>query len=319
MKQAWWAAAVAVVGAACGVDQAQDFRNGFPKADEVALKVPGGASQQPLSGSSTRRDGLEGDVSMFYVFTRGVSVLVNGGVGLTLALVGNIVEYPPTTLTQDQAVWGPHTDALSPNTWRFTVTRTAPNEYAYALEGKAKTEADSAYRVVLSGAHVHTGHKLGTGTFLVDFDAAQTLPEHGREVGRVQVEYGRPSAASTTVVDAHFDDVRDEDTGALVDASYRYREYPGNGGALEFQLNKDVVTSGPALEVVTVKSRWQQSGAGRSDARVSGGDVPGQSATLNECWDSGFRSRYAAASFDPTLGWGAEAACAFATAEYSTL
>lgn len=319
MKRALWAAAIAVVGTACGVDQAQAFRDGFPKADEVTMKAPGGTKGQPLAGASTRRDGLEGDASLFHAFTRGVTVLVNGGAVLTLGLVEEITEYPPTTLTQDQAVWGPHTNALSPNTWRFTVTRTAPNEYSYALEGKPKTAADSAYRVVLSGSHVHTGYKLGTGAFLLDFDAAQTLPEHGPEVGRVQYEYARPAAGATIVVDANFDDVRDADTGALVDAAYRYREVPANGGALEFQLNKNVVTSGPALEVVTVKSRWLETGAGRSDARVSGGDVPGQSATIAECWDSNFLSRYAAASFNPAAGWGTEAACAFATAEYSTL
>lgn len=309
--------ALAALGTACGVDQAQDFRDGFPKADEVTMAVPGGGGKQPLAGPSTRRDGLEGDLSAFYAFTRGVTVFVNGGAGVVLALASEITEYPPTTLTPDQAVWGPHTDALSPNTWRFTVTRHAPNSYSYVLEGKAKTAPDSDFRAVLSGAHVKTGHKLGTGTFLLDFDAAQALPEHGDDVGRVEYQYARPAAGATIEIDAAFDDVRDADTGQRVDASYRYREFPGNGGSLEFQLNKDVVTQGPALEVVQVKSRWQQSGAGRSDARISGGDAP-VSATLSECWDSGFLSRYAAASWDPSLGYGNVTACAFTSAEFAT-
>lgn len=312
-------AAVTVVVTACGVDPGAGFRDGFPKADEVTMAVPGGGGKQPLVGEGTRRDGLDGDPSFFHGVTRGVSVVVNGGAVLVLGLVEEITEYAPTSVTQDSATWGPHTNALSPNTWRFTVTRTAPNEYAYVLEGKPKTAADSEYRVVLSGAHVHTGHKLGTGTFLIDWDVAQTLPEHDANVGRVQYTYSRPAAASTISIDANFDDVRDGDTGQLVDAAYRYREYPGNGGALEFQVNKDLVTSGAALEVLTVKSRWLQTGAGRSDARVSGGDVPGGSATVSECWDSSFLSRFVTASFDPSIGYGSEAACAFTTAEYSTL
>lgn len=312
-------AALAVVATACGVDQAQGFRDGFPKADEVAMKVPSGGGTQPLSGASTRRDGLDGDPSLFHAVTRGVTVVVNGGAALVLGLVEEITEYPPSSVTQDSATWGPHTNALSPNTWRFTVNRTAPNEYAYVLEGKPKTAVDSEYRVVLSGAHVHTGQKLGTGTFLIDWDVAQTLPEHDANVGRVQYVYARPAVGSTISIDANFDDVRDADSGQLVDAAYRYREYPANGGSLEFQVNKDLVTSTPALEVLTIKSRWLETGAGRSDARVSGGDVPAGSATVSECWDSSFLSRFAEASFDPSAGYGSEAACAFTTAEYSTL
>ncbi|MCC6332936.1 MAG: hypothetical protein IT380_02990 [Myxococcales bacterium] len=308
------AAAVAVAG--CGVDQAQEFRDGFPKADEVKLNLPGGNGAQPLSGASTRRDGLEGQVSLFYAFTRGVTVTVNGGAAAVLLLVEEITEYPPSAVTQDSARWGPHTEPLSPNTWRFTVTRHAPNEYSYVLEGKAKTAADTEYRAVLTGAHVKTGHKLGTGTFLVDWDAAQALPEHDANVGRVGFAYARPAWGSTLSIDAAFDDVRDPDTGQRVDAQYRFREFAGNGGSLEFQVNKNVVTQGAALEVVTVKSRWAQSGAGRSDARVSGGDAPG-SAVVSECWDAGFLSRYAQASWDPALGYGDPAACAFPSAEFA--
>ncbi|MEW5740507.1 MAG: hypothetical protein AB1938_16385 [Myxococcota bacterium] len=314
MKRALLMAAAVLAG--CGVDEAQQFRDGFPKADEVKLNVPGASGTQPLSGASTRRDGLEGELSLFYAFTRGVTVTVNGGAAAVLMLVEEITEYPPSAVTQDTATWGPHTNALSPNTWRFTVTRHAPNEYSYVLEGKAKTEADSGFRVVLSGSHVKTGHKLGTGTFLIDWDVAQTLPEHDANVGRVGFAYARPAVGSTLSIDAAFDDVRDSDTGQRVDAQYRYRETPGNGGSLEFQVNKDLIATTAALEVVTVKSRWAQSGAGRSDARVSGGDAPA-SAVVSECWDSGFLSRYAQASWDPALGYGTPAACAFPSAEFA--
>jgi hypothetical protein len=40
--------------------------------------------------------------------------------------------------------------------------------------------------------------------------------------------------------------------------------------------------------------------------------------TLNECWDSGFASRYQHTSFAPSLDYGAESVCAFTTAQYAT-
>ncbi len=300
--------------AACGADKADAFRQGVPTSGDVALKVPG-QSGQPLTSVGTRRDGLEGQTSDFYKLTRGVTVFVNGGTAAVLNLVHRITQYPATTVAQDSAVWGPHTEALSPNTWKLTVTRTAPDTYRYALEGKGKTEADSAYRVVLSGSHVVIGDTLGTGTFLIDFDQNHQLPENDGNVGTVAVTYARPSLTATTQIDAQFTNVKD---GAqLVDAQYRYWTTPGQGGSLEFQLQKDFV-AGPGIESGQVRSRWLETGAGRADVQASGGDLAGP-VTINECWDSGFASRFLNTSYSPSAHYGVATVCAFATAEYASL
>lgn len=308
-------AVLAVATVACGVDKADPYRDGFPHSDTVKLNLPGG--RQALAGEGTRRDGLEGDPSSFYGFTRGVTLMVNGGTAAVLLLVENIVQHPATTVGTDTAVWGPHTAALSPNTYRFTVKRNAPNDHDYMLEAKDKNAADDAYVVILSGKHLSTGPRMGSGQFLVDWDKAATLPEHGDEVGTAIFTYSRLSAADDTTISVSFNDVMDKDSGQLVDAEYRYVEHPMNGGAFEFQMNKDIVP-GAAIEAATVKSRWLQTGAGRSDAKVQGGDLPAP-ATASECWDSNFRSAYLSASFDPNLAWGAETTCAFAAAEYASL
>ena len=132
-------AVVMLAVCACGLpraDGADEFRNGVPASGAVELKVPG-ATQQPLTGEGTKRDGLEGDTAAFYGFTRGVTVLVNTGVAATLILVEKITEYPPTTTTATSATWGPHTDALSPNTWRLTVKQLAPSQFSYSLDGSS--------------------------------------------------------------------------------------------------------------------------------------------------------------------------------------
>jgi hypothetical protein len=298
----------------CGVDS--EFKDGFPRASTVELKVPGTATTQPLTGATTRHDGLEGDTAMFYGFTRGVTTVVNGGAGAVLSLVERITETPPTSVTADSAVWGPVTEALSPNTWRFTVTRRAPNDFAYRLEGRGKTQTDADYRTILSGTHMSAGHRLGTGTFTLDWQAALTLPEHDTNVGQASFVYARPNAEGQVQIDATFTQVRDNDSNQLVDATYHYAQVPAQGGSLEFQLNKNLMGSAE-VERLAVRSRWQPTGAGRADVQLSGGDLQTSAATVSECWDSSFASRFFSASFELSLHWGAETTCAFSSAEYA--
>jgi len=79
-------------------------------------------------------------------------------------------------------------------------------------------------------------------------------------------------------------------------------------------------SEGTTLENFTVKSRWLPTGAGRSDAQVSGGDLGANQATWNECWDSSFLSQFLAVSYDTTLGYGVEADnCAIQGADYAEL
>lgn len=298
-------------------DGADQFRNGLPSGNAVTMKVPGSSSSsQPLEGTATRRDGLEGETAMFYSLTRGVTVLVNTGVVASLTLIEKIVEYPPTSLTRDSAVWGPHTEALSPNTWRLTVKKTSPNQYTYALDGRAKTEPGSAFRTVMSGTHTSTGEHLGNGTFLIDWDKAQQLPEHDKNVGSADVTYSRLTASSQVKIGAVFKNTRDFETGGVVSATYAYEQSPGQGGALDFSLNKNLYgNAGSAVEVLTVRSRWQEAGSGRADVQAAGGDLPAP-ATVNECWDDAFKSRFFLTSYDTAANYGAQAACTFSQAEY---
>src|SRR5262245_20617043 len=111
-----------VLTAACGVDRADQFRRGVPQANDVKINVPGTAGQA-LSGTAQRRDALEGQRADFYVLTRVVTLVINGGTVAVLGLVKAITDHPPTTLNANTAVWGPHTEALSPNTYKFTVTK----------------------------------------------------------------------------------------------------------------------------------------------------------------------------------------------------
>ncbi len=310
MKPIIAAALMLTVG--CGLEKADGFRNGYPKSDAVTMKLPG--STGALSGDHTRQ-GLEGEKAALYTLTRGVTYVVNGGGAAVLLLVKAIGEHTPTTVTDDKAIWGPFTDALSPNTYKFTVIKNRTDDYSYTLEAKGKTEGDTSFRVILSGSHIVTGKDFGSGTFLLDLNKVATLPEHDDNVGTAEYSYSRTSATSAVTIDAIFTQVLDRDSKRLIDVNYRYVSTPGMGGNFDFKMVKDLV-SGSALENSSVKSRWQQTGAGRSDVKVNGGNLTAE-GTMTECWDTGFASRYLSASFAPTSGWGAQSACAFQTAEFS--
>ncbi len=308
----------------CGLEQADQFRRGFPQASHVKLEVPEKAGQALVG---VERQELQGQRSGFYQTTRLVTVVVNGGTGLVLGLVKAITDHRPTSIQGKTAVWGPHTDALSPNTYKFTVTEIAPHEYEYALEGRGKSEPDSAFRKLLTGKHKPaldpTGQPLehfGEGSFLLDWNEAQKLPEHDDNVGTAAVTYARLSLTTDTRIDVLFRQVKDRESGKLVDADYRYVAKPNDGGTFEFNLLKNIdnLPSRPALETMTIKSRWKQTGAGRSDVKAKGGDLQAE-ATANECWDESFNSQFLQLSFDPGQSYGSESVCAFTAPEYSSL
>ncbi|HYI01486.1 hypothetical protein [Hyalangium sp.] len=313
----------------CGDAAENEFRDGLPSKEMVAVKDPGGSTGQKLETDSVRGSAL-GVTSDFYKLTRGASVSINGGTAAVLNLVEEITEFPPTTLEGDVAVWGPHTDALSPTTWKLTVTKTADNTYSYKLEGKAKTAADSEFQAILSGSHTisldEQGNRLrnyGNGTLKIDWDAAQKMPEHGNEVGTADIRYSRINAQSAASVEADFRNVNDEERpGTRVNADYRYKETPGAGGEFDLALDKnfDDDSTRNKIEHLTVKTRWAQTGAGRADVKITGGDFSIAAATASECWDSTFASQYLEASWVVGPIYGNASACGgFSSALYSSL
>ena len=323
----------ALMLAACGRQLGDEFRAGVPSTDDVKLNVPSKSGQALESDDlGTSRQALEqGKTSDFYQLTRGVTVGVNGGTAFVLGLVKSVTDHQPTSVTGNTAVWGPYTDALSPTTWKLTVNKVSDTEYSYKFEGKAKQDADTEFKTVLSGTHKpvldangDAIEHIGSGDFILDWNESQKLPEHDDNVGTAHITYSRLDATADTKIDVAFTQVKDnENPGKLIDANYKYVEHTGHDGEFEFATNKDVDNGNPArpgIERLTIKSRWTNQGAGRSDVKATGGDLTSQ-ATASECWDVNFLSQYLVASWDPNAGYGTEAAgcTAFPAASYSSL
>jgi hypothetical protein len=322
---------------ACGVHEDDAFRGGVPTSDSVQMNIPGGGAR--AQGALTADDGLAGARSAllgekadYYTLTRAVTAIVNTGTYSVLTLVRTIVGYPATTVTGDTAVWGPHTEPLSPNVWRLTVTRIAEHTFDYALEARAKSTPAAPFLTILAGRHtavVGPGGQaiegLGNGTFTLDWETARMLPEHDNNFGKAAFTYGRQSLAGIVTVAVDFKGIKDDKTGEIFDAVYQYASTPGAGGDFQYAAHQDALPgpgpTGSAKETFTVHSRWQETGAGRSDVKIAGGDVPAAQApvTVNECWDENFLSQYRNLSYDPASSWGQESSCVFVTASYSAL
>jgi hypothetical protein len=317
-------ASVSSTGCDSGPEQEADFRDGLPSRAMVAVRPPGAQAQKLTSGALE-----ENQKSEFYLLTKGAAETINQGPGAVLDLIEGITQNLPTSISGDTAVWGPYSDATHPNAWKLTVIQEGEHAYRFKLEGKDKNAADSAFQVILSGTHTIAtdgqGNRLrdfGAGAFTLDWDAAQTLPEHEEEVGLLKLTYSRASAQEKATVSAELRGVNDDEKpGARVDADYRYQETPGAGGELEFALDKDMDqgTNRPGIEHLTIRSRWTRTGAGRSDVTFSKGDLGTGSAQASECWDSSFLSRYFTVSYGAP-GYGDVSACApFLTPDYSSL
>jgi hypothetical protein len=279
-------------------DQTPDeLRTSIPTADQVQIKLVGQDAK------------TVGQLADWYVATRDVTKMFNGGSAAVLVLIHTIVETPVTSVAGNVYTWGPGSQALDPADYRLDVTAVGDGTYTYALSGKSKTAANAQWEVVISGmADPRAGDLQGNGEFTLDFDA-------GRRVNPID------ASDATGQIEAHYDlKAKHLDLGITgghdannmpVNADYAYDEAADGGGAMTFDVSGNV-GGGPALEEITLNSRWQNTGAGRADARIAGGDLGAEQAIATECWGTSFQRLFYTdnVNFAPTEGNAADGAFA---------
>lgn len=290
-------------------DAPPDIDRALPTADQIAIKLPDGATRS--LGALPADQNVIGQVANWYVATRDVTRMFNGGSAWVLVLIHTIVQFPVTTVDGDTFTWGPWSDALDPAEYKLDVRAVGDGTFEYQLSGRSKTEADASFEVVIDGtADPRAGDRKGTGEFLIDFEAGRRVNpiDSGDARGSVGVRYD--------LAQRHLDlTIMSTDAlGRPVLADYAYNEAADGGGDMVFDLNGDV-GGGSALETLTLRSRWLTTGAGRADARIGGGDLGTVQAIASECWDTMFRRVFYTDSVGFAATEGAETACAFATVD----
>ena len=274
----------------------EEFRGAAPSAQTVSLNVPAGAGSSTASVKESAN--VIGARASMYELTRGVTAVVNGGVGVTLLVLEAIVDTQPTSLTIDHATWGPYTGALDPTTWKLDVSKVGTSDYSYVLSGKPRAAADPAYVAVIAGkAHV-VSRVVGSGDFVFDFTALHTLDSSEKAQGTIAVHYD--NSASPRVVAVAFNGF-DDGNGSYTpnDAAYKYSENADHSGSFEFVTKADVDHDPLRVqETLGIRSDWLATGQGKSVAGATGGSLAAD-ATLEECWDTSFARSYFTDSWNP--------------------
>jgi hypothetical protein len=309
--------ALLAAGALAGCfDRADRFRDAIPGDDALSVKVPDGSGGTGSGSAGVTSEALaEGDTAFLYQVTYGISRVLNGGVFLTLGIIREIASYPPTTVDDTAATWGPFTPSLSPVTWLLAVNATGDDTYDWVLSGRRRTStSDDDFVPVVAGTTEVQGLHLIRGSFGIDRDAYAALSP---------VEPGQGAAAATydTISDPRVVEVAldgwAEGGDAPVSAVYRYTEGADLSGTFAFAAVADTDDAGAAPENLAVTSRWTAGGSGRGDAVATGGDMGAAVVYMSECWDDGFGRTFYDDDLDQSPVVGAVEACPFAEPLYN--
>lgn len=264
-------------------DSPKNIANALPTSDQVMIKLP-----ESTAKLTTSRTGLAvapqalGQLSMWYVATLDVTRVFNGGAEFVLDLVQKVVSNPPTTVKGNTFTWGPGSNALQPADYKLDVVAVGDGTYTYELSARSKITPNAAFVVVLSGtADPRKGDGEGSGTFSIDFDAAKTADPTSTGTGSVHAAYDLAKKHLDLTLDST------DPLGQPLKGDYTYDQTADGGGQMEFQIIGNIAP-GPADETISLRSRWEATGAGRADARIAGGDLGNLTATASECWGTNF-------------------------------
>lgn len=273
----------AVVATACAQksDPAQQYRDALPQAAAIQIGTP---SAEPTPGALTARSDALGQSPSYgseYAQTSyWTAVTVNGGVWWTLTLVKVITAYPPSACDDTSCTWGPWPADDGLNEWKLHAAKVAEH-FEYALSARAVAGA-AAWTDVLAGtAFPGADRNHGNGSFTIDFDAQDAL---AHAAGWVKQDYGVLDVTydnrAQIAIDATLTGGKDQDPANphLMDATYSFVRDPGHGGDLGLGVvNLDT------SERLSLHTRWDGTGAGRSDVHYQGANGT-PDFTSTECW-----------------------------------
>lgn len=279
---------------ACGA--ADGFRSAVPQKGTVQMRVPESGGQALTAG----------EIAPMYEESVKIATSVNGGVLWVFDVIDFIVAHPPTTIDENQAVWGPSEPrGLERLSFKFTVNKIEEQHFTYILEARAKGAADEdPFTEIFSGEAFPTADHDGHGTLTYRLGSLRNLDPASDDAcltGDIDVAYD--AGVEPRTLDVVFTQVANECAGERpTNAHYTYAEASDASGQMDFAFRANLHKAEedkPLEEIMSVRTRWLADGAGRSDVRVSEGEIPadlaanipGTTATtvdLVQCWDASF-------------------------------
>ena len=235
--------------------------------------------------------------SEWYLFTAGTTENINAMIGSVLFWVDTIThDYPPTYLDTEnnQAEWGPWSTALDPvETLLRVAYDPSLDTHSWGFDQwPSDAESDQASSVIVGEVDAGATRDISSGHFDVDFTAIHELDPTEFATGQFEVAYDIHDQGVTATVG--FIDFGPDG----ITAEYTYDQTFEGEGRMDLVVHADInPESGTgAEETWATMSRWTADGAGRVDILISDGDLGSDTATIIECWSSGFEAVYHAES-----------------------
>jgi hypothetical protein len=283
----------------------------LPTQEKVQVNMP--------VDEASAKDETAGGFARYYAVTRTVTEDVNGMIAFVLGTVGYVTTLEPQWSDADEktAMWGPYSDSgLDPVETGLWVRQEDDASYTWAIfqEPKGGDPATDAIAIVAGVVDAGSTRDDATGNFVVDFDTASSLDPAVGLAGTFAVDYDYDAEGVAAV--AGFSNYGTVD-GERYDAAYAYDEDYAGAGSMDLAWLDDVNATGTD-EVLAMRTRWESTGDGRSDAIVTGGDLGVDSVTASECWGSDFAESYWTDSIGLYEAAGDVGACAWADAELPT-
>jgi hypothetical protein len=303
--------------AACNADQ--EYQDAMPTASEVAVPVPAAHGQTLTSSSDgigVQSSALLGTTSQLYQITYDVSSGINGSTAALLGMLRLVTLNPATSRTSDSRTWGPYTPGgLDPMSYQLIVNKLGTQHYGFSLQASSRLATDpSAFLPLIDGeitpgSHADTAH----GTMQMHFDNRRLLMPDACEDGTIAFDFDNTSNPVRNDVSLHaFANANAKNLlcnhDLPADAAYHFDQDTAGAGNFVFTTETDMVKpagqTAPSNEHVAIRSRWNATGAGRSDIIISGSDVDTTLAageltgpvTGSQCWGTSFQTVFESSS-----------------------
>ncbi len=292
--------ACVVVGAATTSGCFDPYSNTLFEEDALFLAAIPDAERVTTRAPSTRSD--RQDWATFPIWTLQTSTDLNTMIFTLLYVVEYVASQPIAERLDDERIWGPLAtgDGLAVE---LRMTRVegdgGVDRFDYAMSWFDEGGDPATGVVPFRGSfEAGTVPREGVGEFVFDFGLYhQVAPAEGDlTAGELVVEHDNSEGRVLLWIDV----VAVEGAGLEEPESARYAYFydPADGsGWFEYVWVGDAEGSATeAEERWEARVRWTGDGAGRADARLSGGDLEPWDLTIEvtECWDSGFQQVYLA-------------------------
>ncbi len=206
---------------------------------------------------------------------------INSGIDAMLGLVDLIRTVSPSQRTATARIWGPFDDQKHPGREDLiTITRRdegcvpgGPVCYVFTFQARVKGQGD--FQTIIDGQFQGASAERGDGAFQVHFDTIWSVGVNDADSprGEMPIVYSRSG-------DPRSIDLQLQQPGfGLTNFDYSWRGYANGNGSFDYRFVN-------GLNVLTVQSRFDGTGAGRGDMSVTLPGTPPPTLSFSQCWDA---------------------------------